>query len=475
MSAQTHSQASAEAQRLQSLLGRRDSRVHFVGVGGVGMAGLAFQLHRRGARVTGTDAGCSRVTAWLRTEGVAVQQGHRTEAVPADADWVVRTPAVADTNVELQVARARGLPVFSRGAVLAALFNEHRGIAVGGTHGKTTTTAMILHLLRAGGMDPSGCVGGELDEHGTVAVAGTDGWFVTEADESDGTLALYQPEIGIITNIEFDHMDYFPDEASFRACFEQFASGTRSLLLHRGDEPASRQVAALARRAVSFGPAPAATVAVSDVRADRSGSDFVLCHPAAGRHAFRVPLPGLHNVWNAAAALAAAWECGVRVAALVAGLASFRSVRRRFEIVLDAPGCMVVSDYAHHPTEIRAVLDAARRQGRRMVAVYQPHRYTRTRTLAAEFPSSFDGLAHLVLAPVYAASEAPLDGGTSADLVRHFRPGLHVPVELAESLDDAWARAVRCLREGDMFLILGAGDVEQLAVRARDEWAGRFG
>lgn len=471
----SRSDASAESDRLRTLLSTPGAPVHFVGIGGVGMAGLAFQLQRRGVRVTGSDASTNRVTGWLRAEGVLVTQGHRAEALPEGAQWVIRTPAVPDENSELRAARSRGLPVFPRGAVLAAMLNAQRGIAVCGTHGKTTTTAMILHLLQAAGLSPSGCVGGELDARGAVAVAGTDDWFVAEADESDGTLALYQPEIGIITNIEFDHMDYFPDEAAFRACFAQFAAASRRVLLYRGDDPVSRETARRASHAVAFGPDPDGDIGVSEIAADRSGCDFTLRHTKLGRRRFRVPLPGLHNVWNAAAALAVGLECGADPEALLPGLASFRSVRRRFEVVLDTPRCLVISDYAHHPTEIRAVLDAARRQGRRMVAVYQPHRYTRTRTLAAEFPPSFDGLAHLVLAPVYAASEAPVHGGTSKDLFAQFRSGVHVPVELAESLDDAWDRALGCLREGDMFLILGAGDVEQLAVRARDELAKKFG
>ena len=445
--------------------------VHFVGIGGVGMAGLAWHLHRRGRGVTGTDAVESRVTAWLRTEGVPVRIGHGAVALPQEAEWVIRTPAVGDTNEEVRTARARGIPVLPRGFVLPALLDAYRGIAVAGTHGKTTTSALLLHLMQEAGLGPSGCIGGELDDTGAVARAGSGTWFVAEADESDGTLSRYRPEIGLVTNIEFDHMDHFPDEAAFRACFEQFASATRRLLVVRSDDAVAREIGALAPRLLCLGAEKGADLYIGRIWSDAEGSDFEFAPRGGPVQRLRVPLPGVHNVWNAAAAVGISLECGAAPEALAEALPRFRSVRRRYEIVVDSPRIAVISDYAHHPTEIRAVLDAARRRGRRLVAIYQPHRYTRTRTLAGEFPSSFDGLAHLVLAPVYAASEAPVAGGTSRDLMARFDPRRHVPVELAEDLDDAWERALASLRDGDMLLVLGAGDVESLAQRARERWS----
>lgn len=454
----------------EGLLSDTDGAIHFVGIGGVGMAGLAWHLHRRGRRVTGTDRVESRVTHWLREEGLQVGIGHGAEALPAETRWLVRTPAVSDENAEVRAARERGLQVLARGTVLPALLAMYRGIAVAGTHGKTTTSALILHLLEGAGLSPSGCIGGELDGTGAVARGGAGDWFVAEADESDGTLARYGPDIGLITNIEFDHMDYFPDEAAFRACFEQFAAATRNLLLVRYDDPVARAIGELAPRVLSLGAERGADVYVDTLSQDEEGSMFALWLHGRDMGRFRVPLPGSHNVWNAAAAVAVALECGAAPNALADALPGFRGVRRRYEVVVDSRGIVVISDYAHHPTEIRAVLDAARRRRRRMVAIYQPHRYTRTRTLAEAFPAAFDGLAHLVLAPVYAASEAPLPGGTSRDLLARFDARRHVPVELADSLDDAWARALASLRDGDILLVLGAGDVERLAVTARERW-----
>ena len=413
---------------------RRGGHVHLMGVGGIGMAGIAFLLHQRGFRVSGCDLQENRQTEWLQKKGVEVMRGHAEAHVDASVDWLIRSTAVQDTHPEVQRAQVLGIPVSRRGEVLPALMRDRVCIAVSGTHGKTTTTAMIAQVLGCGY-----CVGGEVVGFDGVAQDGA--VMVVEADESDGTVAGYCPDFSVITNIEFDHMEHHESETDFIRCFEKLIAQTKRTVFYCGDDPIAQRIC----------------------KNDAHCEPFFYPDPP-----FSLPLPGRHNQWNAVATRAVArhWKSDAEIEK---ALGNIRPIRRRFETVLDRRGIRVVSDYAHHPTEVAALIQTAKSlQPRRLLAVFQPHRYTRTRALGADFPVSFAGLDALWLVPVYAASEPILSGGTTLDLMKHFPAEWGGRLRYAPSLAEAWMMVQAELRAGDLLLIIGAGDIEQFAEWTRD-------
>ncbi len=444
---------------VRRLLATPGARVHMLGAGGIGMAGLAHLLAGLGQRVDGCDRGVPRTVDWLKAGGIEVAAGHDPAHLEG-ADWAVFSPAVGPENPERMMAERMGLPLYRRGQVLAVLAERWRTLAVAGSHGKTTTAAMIAHIMRARGTGVSWCVGGELAPDNAPAGLGSGEWLVAEADESDGTLALYEPELAVITNIEFDHMEYFGEEAELVACFEEFARRAGGVVAGADDAEAARLGRAVG--ATLFGFGAGADVRAEELVAEANGTRFRLCWAGGGGGAW-LPVTGRHNVLNALAAVAACRHMGVEPAAAVAALATFRLPRRRFELVAAAGGLRVVADYAHHPAEIRALIEATRQAGaERIWAVFQPHRYTRTQMLGAQFPAAFAGVAGVILLPVYAASEEPLPGGREQDLLAHFERQGGGAVELAADLEEAAERVAARWQDGDWVLVIGAGDVEAL-------------
>lgn len=451
------------------LLSASPGHAHLLGIGGVGMAALAVQLQGRGYLVSGCDIRMSRVTQHLEELGIATKVGHSPEHVTRNLQFVVRSPAVHELEPELVEARALGLPIFARGIMLAALLRNRASVAVAGSHGKTTTTAMLAHILRESGCAAGFAIGGEINGAGIVSEFSENGPLVVEADESDGTLSVYEAEHAIITNLELDHVDFFQTEAALHACFRRFVERTRGGVRYCADDPGARAVAADHPGAHAFGFSEDAELRATNYR--ETGMSTSVTVERVGRSLGKMTLniPGRTNVLNALGALGMAMELGISFEPASAALATFSSVRRRFQIVAHARGRTVVLDYAHHPTEIRALMEQAKKLGgRRILMVYQPHRFTRTVALAASFPASFEGVDELVLTPVYAASEPPVAGGTSADLLPHFTT--HPPnVSLAHSLLEAWEMIRNKWREGDVLLIVGAGDVEKIATWAAEE------
>lgn len=415
---------------------RQGGHVHLIGIGGIGMAGVAWLLKERGFTVTGCDLQINRQTKWLSDNGISISSGHHEAHITDSVDWLVRSTAVSDAHPEVKQATQQGIPVSRRGEVLPALMRDRNCIAVSGTHGKTTTTAMIAQILNCGY-----CVGGEIA--GVEEVARDGDLMVVEADESDGTVAGYSPEYAVIANIEYDHMEHHASESAFIGCFEQLIKNTNQTVFYRCDDP-------IAQKLCSGNPK---------------------CKPfSLPVHPFALSLPGQHNQWNAAAATAVArhWMSEDQI---LQALQSIKPVRRRFETVFNAGGVRIVSDYAHHPTEIAALIQTAKELSpSRLLGVFQPHRYTRTLALGPDFPHSFEGLDQLWLLPVYAASESPLDGGTSADLLRRFPTSWNNALKYCSSRQEAWHAIERELRPGDLLLIIGAGDIELLA-----EWAKTYG
>ena len=431
------------------------SRVHLMGVGGIGMAGVARLLAARGLAVTGCDGGAPRTLAWLRSCGIPATTGHAPAHLDG-VDWAVFSPALQPGHPERVAAGNKGIPLYRRGQVLPVLAELWKTVAVSGTHGKTTTSAMIAHVLRACGADPSWCIGGELPPDGAPAGIGKSDWLAIEADESDGTLAHYAPEIAVITNVEFDHMEHFASKEAMIECFRAFARQAKAVVFC-ADDPEASKIGAEAG-GTSYGFAPGAAFRGEILEAGPAGTRFTVRGQTVA-----LPLPGRHNVANALGALAACDRCGIALDAAAAALANFALPKRRFEPVAEARGIRIVADYAHHPSEIRALIDAAKQAGAgRIWAVFQPHRYTRTLALGAEFPPAFAGVAGVILAPVYAASEPPLAGGTSEDLLKHFWRHGGTPAEWATDLEEAVEFVAARWKSGDWVLVVGAGDVEDV-------------
>ena len=398
-----------------------------LGIGGIGMAGLAFLLKQRGHEVSGCDAQENRQTAWLREKGIDVLLGHDASHL-AGVDWVIRTTAIPDAHPEVKDAT---VPVIRRGEVLPVLLRDRTTISVSGTHGKTTTASMIAQILDCGY-----CIGGEVVGFDGVARDGE--IMVVEADESDGTVANYHPDISVITNVEYDHMEHHESAEAFEGCFKTFIANTLEKIIYCADDPAAVRLCSDNPKSTPYSLEP-----------------------------LNVSLPGKHNQLNASAALAVCRFLEIPDAVSFQTLEKLKPIKRRFEIVFDGE-YTVVSDYAHHPTEIHALIDTAlgTLKPKRLLGVFQPHRYTRTLALGPDFPPAFQGLEKLWLLPVYAASEEPLEGGTTDDLVGHFSRDWNNRIKSFHTLEKAWQNVSDELREGDVLLVIGAGDIEQMA-----EWA----
>lgn len=443
-------------------------RVHVVGVGGAGMSAIATVLARMGHRVTGSDLKESRGLERLRLLGVRADVGHRAENVPADADAVVVSTAIPERNVEVRAAVDRDLPVLRRADALRALTATHRTIAVAGSHGKTTTSSMLALILRAAGWQPSFIIGGDLNEVGTNAAYDDGEWLVVEADESDGTFLELAPEAGIVTNVEPDHLDHYGGFTDLTAAFERFFAGIPGARVVCADDPVTRALARTDGGAVSYGFDADATYRIASYEGDRSGSRFTVVHDGRELGAVELPVPGRHNAANATGAIALALELGAPFRAAVEAMRGFGGVARRFQFRGEIGGVTLVDDYAHIPGEISAMIDAAREGGwRRVIVVFQPHRYTRTARLWRDFADSFTGADQVVLTDVYAANEAPqpgISGRLILGAVLDAHPSL--PVVYLPRRTDVVQHALHLARPGDVVLTLGAGDLTTVP----DEW-----
>lgn len=436
------------------------SAVHLVGIGGVGMAGLARLLHQQGLRVSGSDRSGNRLTAALQESGVRVFTGHAREHVPESVAWGIRTPAIPASNPEVERLRSRNLPVFARGDVLAKLTRTRPTFAVAGAHGKTTTSAMLLHVLRNCGVQAGYAIGGETAFPGRVADWGDpEAPWVVEADESDGTLSGYHPETGVITHLEWDHVERFPSEKALCACYERFARQAGTLWIREEDALAAA-VCDGHPRLRKVGRGTQAELQMREVSSAPEGLNFRFQRKGT-LHEVYLPLPGEHNAWNALMAIGVACEAGVDPAAAAECLASYAGVGRRFQRKT-IHGVTIIQDYAHHPTELRAVMNSVKAlQPKRIWMVFQPHRFSRTRHLLREFASALTRADELALLPVYAAFEQPEQGADSeslAELCRASHPDVQV-WEDRDALVTSWSDQVRA---GDVVLLAGAGDIETL-------------
>ena len=445
--------------------------IHFIGIGGIGMSGIAEVMHNLGYRVQGSDQADSANVKRLRTAGIPVAVGHKAENL-GEAQVVVFSSAVKPSNPEMVEARARLLPVVRRAEMLAELMRLRWAIAVGGTHGKTTTTSMCAALLDAAGMDPTVINGGIINAYGTNARLGAGEWMVVESDESDGSFTKLPATIAVVTNIDPEHLDHYGDFDAVRRAFQVFVEnvpfyGFAAVCL---DHP---EVQALVgrvadRRLVTYGFSPQADVRAVDLEMTPAGSrfDVLLSTRLGGRRIadVRLPMPGRHNVQNSLAVVAIACEMGLGEEVVKRALGSFGGVKRRFTRTGEAGGVTVIDDYGHHPVEIAAVLDAARGVTKgRVVAVVQPHRYSRLRDLFREFCACFNDADVVIVAPVYAAGEEPIPGYDRDSLIEGLRAHGHRRVIALDAPEQLAGLVGQEARAGDMVVCLGAGSISAWA------------
>lgn len=449
-------------------------RVHLVGIGGTGMCGIAEVLHTLGFEVSGSDIGASPATRRLRALGVRVEHGHSADHL-GEADVLVVSSAIQPDNPELLAARTRRIPVVPRAEMLAEVMRFRHGIAVAGTHGKTTTTSLTASVLAEGGLDPTFVIGGLLNSAGANARLGSGRYLVAEADESDGSFLLLNPLLAVITNIDADHLEHYGgDFDRLRRAFADFLHRLPfyGLAVLGIDDPEVAELArATPRNVMTYGEAAEADVRAGNVRAEAGRMHFDLWLPR--RHqalSITLALPGRHNVQNALAAAAIGWQLGVDDAAIARALAQFGGVGRRFhhhgEIAIPAGRALLVDDYGHHPRELAAIISAARGgwPERRLLLAFQPHRYTRTRDLLDEFAAVLSEVDALVLTEVYAAGESPIPGADGKALARAVRARGRVDPVLVRSARELPAALAPMARDDDFILLAGAGDIGAVAL-----------
>ena len=451
---------------VDSLAGKQ---IHFIGIGGSGMSGIARIMLSLGLHVSGSDIKESSVTENLRTLGAEIFIGHDAKNV-ADADLIVLSTAISDSNPEKAYARERQLPMLARAQALAILMAGKRSVAIAGTHGKTTTTSMLTVALQSAGVNPSFAIGGMINSSGTNAYAGTGDIFVAEADESDGSFIAYHPLGAIITNIELDHVDHFADLESVYAIFLEFVDSIQSggFLVACGDDPGVQELLRRVTRSdlsiSTYGhdSQPGNDWQLSRITLSAESSIARITHTGRVVGELSLVVPGEHNLLNALAALAAATSLGISESKILDGLETFTGSKRRFELKGEVGGIRVIDDYGHHPTEIRVTLETARRSvgSGNLFVIFQPHRYSRTAAFAHEFAQALEIADTVYLLEIYPASEAPIPGISSLLISSQMTPEkAHYEPSMIEVVE----QVVRQAKSGDLIMTLGAGDVSSLA------------
>jgi len=447
---------------------RRIQHVHFVGIGGIGMSGIAEVLINLGFRVSGSDLKLSSVTERLQRMGVEFSEGHRAENV-GQPHVVVRSTAVRDDNPEILEAIRRSIPVIPRAEMLAELMRlKAHTVAVAGSHGKTTTTSMVATVLGHAGLDPTIVVGGVVGAFGSNAHLGTSDLMVVEADESDRSFLMLTPTIAVVTNIDREHMDYYHDMDDVRACFASFVNKVPfygSSVLCLDDPNVQAIIPLLERRRMTYGLSAQADVSAHGIRYDNNfGSKFRVWRGTSEVGELSLRVPGVHNVYNALAAIAVGFELEVDFEKIAEGLGNFTGAGRRFQSKGEVNGALLVDDYGHHPTEIRATLAAAKlgSGGRRIVVLFQPHRYSRTNDLMQEFARSFNNADVLFISDIYSASEDPIEGVTSETLTAAIKRFGHKDVTYIGPLENAAPILRDHVQPGDLVVTLGAGTVNRV-------------
>ena len=448
---------------------RHVKRIHFIGIGGIGMSGIAEVLCNLGFVVSGSDLKKSKNTDRLEAMGLKVSEGHAAENI-GDAQVVVYSSAVRPDNPEVVIAKEKGIPVIPRAEMLAELMMlKPYAVAIAGTHGKTSTTSMVATVLVHAGVDPTTVVGGVVDTLGSNAKLGASEWFVTEADESDRSFLMLYPTIAVVTNIDKEHMESYKGMDDVVQCFTDFVNKVPffgSAIICLDDPNVQLIIPNIKRRRVTYGMTAQADISAHNIRYNDSfGSTFTVWRGDNILGDIALPVPGKHNVYNALAATAVALELEIPFEKIAEAFAKFKNANRRFQFKGEENGITVVDDYGHHPTEILATLSAAKNSsgGRRTVVVFQPHRFSRTQELMDEFALSFNNADVLYVLDIYAASETPIEGITAEVLTDNIRKYGHKNANYIGDVDGAAAKVVSNLQAGDLVITLGAGSVTRLS------------
>jgi UDP-N-acetylmuramate--alanine ligase len=446
---------------------KRYKHIHFVGIGGIGMSGIAELLLNLGYRVSGSDLRETEITRRLSALGASVQIGHRAENIRG-CDVVVLSSAVAEDNPEVRAARSLGkVPVIRRAEMLAELMRLKYSVLVAGAHGKTTTTSMVSTVLARGGLDPTVVIGGRLNAWGTNAKLGQGDFVVAEADESDGTFLLLPPTIAVVTNIDLEHLDFYRDLEHIQDTFLQFLNkipfyGKAVLCLE--DENVQAILPRIHKRFVTYGLSSQADIQARDIRTSGFSTFYRAFESGQEIGEIEIRIPGRHNVLNSLAAVAVARELELEWPSVQEGLRDMTGVQRRFQVKGEASGVLVLDDYGHHPTEIRAVLETLANcfPDRRRIVAFQPHRYTRTHALMDQFARCFYNSDVLLMTEIYAASEKPIPGVTGTRLAEHITAHGHHQLHFCPTFDDVLERLVQIVNPGDVVMTLGAGNIWQV-------------
>jgi UDP-N-acetylmuramate--alanine ligase len=455
---------------------RKQYHIHFVGIGGIGMSGIAELLLNLGYQVSGSDLRVSDITRRLERLGGRIFQGHAETQIQG-ADVVVTSSAVRSENPEVAAAKRTGVPVIPRAEMLAELMRLKYSVAVAGAHGKTTTTSVVASVLARGGFDPTVVIGGKLKNLGSNAVLGQGDFLVAEADESDGSFLKMTPTLAVVTNIDREHLDFYPDLEAIQGVFLDFIDRVPfygAAILCLDSEPVQQLIPKIGKRYTTYGLSSQADFQARNLRHEGLQSRFSLYHHGEPLGEILLNLPGRHNVLNATAAVAVGIELDIPFAEVKAALETIDGVQRRMEVKGEAGGVTVVDDYGHHPTEIKTTLEAARScwPDRRLVVAFQPHRYSRTRDLFDDFTRSFYQCDLLRLLPIYSAGEEPVEGVTAEALFEGIRQFGHKDVVFLDDPGLALDHFTEILRPGDVFLTLGAGNVwrtgESVLARLRE-------
>ena len=437
--------------------------IHFVGIGGIGMSGIAELLLNLGYKVSGSDVKSSDITDRLKELGGAIFKGHAAENIKG-ADVVVVSSAIDPDNPEVQATGQSSIPVIPRAEMLAELMRLKYSIAIAGAHGKTSTTSIVASVLAEGGLDPTVVIGGKLKSIGSNAVLGEGDFIVAEADESDGSFLKFSPTIAVVTNIDKEHLDFYADLAAIKTAFLNFLDripfyGLAVLCLD--NEPIQELIPRMKKRYMTYGMSSQADFQIRDVEFGQQKSRFNVYHRGNKMGMIDLNLPGIHNVYNATASIAVGVELNIAFDQIKRALETVEGVQRRLEIKGESNGVTVIDDYGHHPTEIKVTLETIEENwpNRRKVVVFQPHRYSRTRALFDEFSRAFYQSDVLVVLPIYAASEKKIEGVTSQNLCEEIKAHGHKEVIHADGFKAALSHLKQTLQPGDVLLTLGAGDV----------------
>ena len=456
----------------------QELHLHFIGIGGVGMAGIAEVLIEQGYSVSGSDVKRNALVEHLAARGADVRIGHKAENIPAATNVVVISSAIRPDNEELLAARERLIPVIPRAAMLAELMRMKYGIAIAGSHGKTTTTTMTAKVLQSAGFEPTVIIGGRERNKVSGAFMGSGQYLVAEADESDGSFCLLRPAIAVVTNIDREHLGHYGSFSELERAFGRFMAAVPfyGLIVACFDDPVVARLAREAeRRMVSFGLSPVNDIQAVDIEVGSGMSVFTLRLKGHEVKGVRLPMPGVHMVSNALASIAVGLELGAYLDECIDGLAQFEGVARRSEMLASCREVIVIDDYAHHPTEIAATLAGirqscaahlARGDGRaergRLIALFQPHRFSRTQDLFAEFLGCFNGADRVVVTEIYSAGEEPVAGVSGHSLAKSIQ---HDDVSFVPDIDAALPEFIRDLRPGDVVVTLGAGSIGQTGAK----------